>query len=48
MAFLITHGSQALPHVIEAMRNGYRCWSELHPYFKDHSQGSWREWLCSR
>lgn len=33
-------------HIIAAMKLGWHCWSEIHPY-GGHFIGTWREWLCS-
>jgi hypothetical protein len=33
-------------HIIQAMKLGWHCWSEIHPY-GSHFVGTWREWLCS-
>lgn len=27
---------------------GWRVWSEWHPYFADHARGGWIEWLAAR
>lgn len=38
----------ALHFVLWMMKHGYKCWIENHPYFHDHTRGSWREWLCGK